>query len=61
MDLKAKRKAAGMTRKQLADAARVSMMTIYRYENAMRIPEVGAAKRIAAVLGFDWTKFYQDK
>ena len=60
MDLKAIRKSAGLTRKQLATAANVSAMAIYRYENGMRIPEVGIAKRIAKVLKFDWTLFFKD-
>ena len=59
MDLKAIRKSAGLTRKELAMAAKVSPMTIYRYENWMRQPSAPVAKRIAAVLDFDWTKFFE--
>lgn len=59
MDLKAIRKSAGLTRKELAMAAKVSPMTIYRYENGMRIPTVGPARRIAKVLGFSWMKFFE--
>lgn len=30
-------------------------------ENGMRRPSVEVAKRIAAVLGFDWTRFFEEK
>lgn len=29
-------------------------------ENEKRKPSVAVAKRIAGVLGFDWTRFYED-
>ena len=33
----------------------------YNYiENGKRRPSVPVAKRIGAVLGFDWTRFYED-
>jgi transcriptional regulator with XRE-family HTH domain len=60
MDLKAIRKAAGLTRKQLALASNVTMMSIYRYEKGMRKPSAEIAKRIAKVLKFDWTLFFKD-
>lgn len=38
------------------------MMSIYFYiENRNRNPSVETAKKIAAVLGFDWTRFYEDE
>lgn len=29
-------------------------------ENGKRLPSVPVAKKIAAVLGFDWTRFYEE-
>lgn len=61
MDIKQYRQKIGLTQAQLADAAKVSRVAIFRYESGKRIPPPPIAQRIAAVLGFDWTAFYQDK
>ena len=59
MDMKSIRKRAGMTQAALAKASGVSLMSIVRYENGLRTPPPETAKKIASVLGFPWTKFYE--
>ena len=59
MELKAERKRAGMTQAALAKACGVSLMSIIRYEKGTRRPKPDAAIKIAKVLGFPWTKFYE--
>lgn len=39
-----------MTRQQLADAARVTRVSIYRYEHGRRVPNVDTASRLAKAL-----------
>lgn len=60
MNLAEIRKEKGLTQ---ADVAAETGMTQQMYcyvETGRRRPSVSAAKRIAAVLGFDWTEFYDD-
>lgn len=57
--LKEKRKAAGLTQQQLADAINVDRSTIAKIENG-GLPSVPTAKKIASVLGFDWTLFFEN-
>ena len=59
MELKAERKRAGMTQAALAKACGLSLMSINRYEKGTRKPKPDDAKKIARVLGFPWTKFYE--
>lgn len=47
--------------REVSAKASISESMYSLIENGKRRPSVEAAKRIAAVLGFDWTKFYQDK
>jgi transcriptional regulator with XRE-family HTH domain len=50
-------------KKRLKDACAESGLSrsMFNYiENGARTPSVKAAKRIAAVFGFDWTEFYKD-
>ena len=49
-----------MTQKQLAELAGISRTMITEIENGNANPSVDVAKRIAAVLGFDWTLFFED-
>lgn len=51
---------ANMSQSQLAKAANVSRVSIARYESGSRTPDVAIARRIASVLHFDWTRFYDD-
>ena len=59
MFLRAKRKALGFTQESLAKKSRVARITICRIESGEYKPSVPVAKRIAAVLDFDWTKFFE--
>jgi transcriptional regulator with XRE-family HTH domain len=51
MDIKKIRLMAGMSQEQLAAAAGVSRISIVRYENGERSPDVDVAIRIANALG----------
>ena len=51
VNLKSLRKAKGMTQRDLARAAKVSFLSIHRYEAGERTPDVDVAARIAAALG----------
>lgn len=55
------RKSAGLSQKAVADAAGITQPSYYNIEHGERNPAVSTAKRIADVLGFDWTKFYSDE
>ena len=48
-----------MTQQELASKSCVSRVTISRIENGKFLPSVDVAKRIAEVLGFDWTLFFK--
>ena len=54
------RKELGLRQADLADAADVSIQYIWMIENNERKPSVKVAKRIAAVLNFDWTEFFKE-
>lgn len=50
-----------MTQQEVAKAANVDVTMISKIELGERRPSVEVAKKIAAVLGFEWTLFYQDE
>ena len=54
------RKNKGMTQAQLAEAVGVVPSYICVIETGKRKVPVWTAKKIAAVLGFDWQRFYED-
>ena len=54
------RKARGMKQKAVADAIGVSQPTYWQYEHGVITPSVEMAKKLGALLGFDWTLFYSD-
>lgn len=58
--MKEKRKELGLTQVQLSAKANVSIRSISHAEMGTRDPEVPIAKRLANVLGVDWTKFYEE-
>ena len=60
MDLEILRKAAGKSQAEVAEDIGISRAAYSNIENGKRRPSVEVAKRIAAVLGFDWTRFYED-
>lgn len=45
----------------VADEIGIAQSTYASIEVGSRKPSVTMAKRIAAVLGFDWTRFYEDE
>ena len=58
--LKEMRAKKGLTQQEVANAANVDVTMICKIEQGERRPSVEVAKKIAAVLGFDWTRFYED-
>lgn len=57
--LKDARKAKGLNQKAASKLAGVSQPTFYGYESGKISPSVPVAKRIAAALGVEWTRFYE--
>lgn len=53
------RKRAGLRQTDLAQLTNVSQPKIAKIESGLQRPSVELAKRIAAVLGFDWTEFFK--
>ena len=49
-----------MTQEQLAKKVGISRTMITEIENGNANPSVKVAKKIAAVLGIDWTKFFEE-
>ena len=60
MNIRNIRMEKGMTQQELADLVGLDRTTITKIENGAT-PSIDTAKRIAAVLGFNWTLFYQDE
>ena len=58
INLRRIRQERGMTLKQLGEMTDLSESYISLIETMERVPSVPAAKRIAKVLGFDWTRFF---
>ena len=46
---------------EVAAAAGITQQMYWMIENGERRPSVETAKKIAAVLGFDWTRFFEDE
>jgi len=57
---KLRRESHNMTQEQLARKVGISRTMIAEIENGNANPSVGTAKKIAAVLGFDWVRFFED-
>ncbi len=47
-----------LSQKQVADAVNITQSSYSAVERGSKHPSVPLAKRIAKLLGFDWTKFY---
>ena len=58
VQLKKIRIAANMTQNELAEKVGVTRTAVSKWE-AGRMPTPKTAQRIAAVLGFDWTLFFE--
>ena len=55
------RKEKGITQEELAELCDSTQMMISNIENGIRRPSPELAQKIASVLGFDWTKFYENQ
>lgn len=55
------RKNSGRSQYKIADSAGVAQSTYAQIETGTRNPSVTTAKKIAAVLGFEWTKFFDEE
>ncbi len=53
------RKSRGLTQKYVAEQAGISQPSYFNIEHGVRGLAVPTAKAIAGVLGFDWTRFYE--
>lgn len=58
--LRNERMSRNVTQTALASQVGISRTMITEIENGKANPSVAVAKRIAAVLDFDWTKFFED-
>lgn len=58
--LKTKRLALNMSQKQFAESCGMSQQHYAFIEAGTRRPSPEKAKKIAEVLGFDWTLFYEE-
>ena len=54
-------KSNNLTQEQLAKQAGISRTMITEIENGNANPSVEVAKKIASVLGFNWTRFFEDE
>ena len=59
--LKEMRAKKGLTQQEVANAANVDVTMICKIELGERRPSVEVAKKIAALLGFNRTRFYEDQ
>ena len=59
LNLREIRKEKGFTQKALAEASGSNQSSIARFEAKKIRPKPETAQRIAAILGFKWTEFYE--
>lgn len=59
--LKSIRLAVGMSGTKVAELAGITQQHYSLIETGVRCPSVDVAKRIADVLGFEWTRFFEDE
>jgi len=60
MDLKIEREKKRLTQQQLAELVGVDRTLISKIESGAATPSITTAKKIAAVLGLNWTRFFED-
>ena len=51
----------GHTQTQIAEAVGITQQMYSFIELGVRRPSVEVAKKIAAVMGFNWTRFFEDE
>lgn len=61
MIVRDKRKEKGLTQTELAQQVNVAQSMICNIENGLRVPSVTVAKRIGAVLGFNWALMFENE
>lgn len=59
--LKEIREKTGMTQEAVAEKIELARAAYSNIETGARRPSVDTAKRIAAVLGFRWTRFFEEE
>lgn len=59
--LKKIRESKGLKQRDVARQCGFSYQLYSHIETGRRLPRVEVAKKVAAVLDFDWTQFYDDK
>ena len=59
--LRDKRVSRELTQKAMAEMAGISQPSYHQIESGDNNPSVETAKKIAAVLGFDWVMFFPDE
>ena len=55
------RKTRGLSEGAVAAAAGITQVAYHWIETGERTPRPETAKKIAAVLGFEWTRFYEEE
>lgn len=50
----------GMTQGAVAAAAGIAQPSYYEIEKGLSRPKPDTAKKLGEVLGFDWTRFYEE-
>lgn len=58
--LRKMRMAAGLSEAETARRAGIAQPFYHNIEAGYKNPSVDTAKKIGTVLGFDWTRFYDD-
>lgn len=61
INLKELRKQKSLTQEEVSERIGITRSSYTNIENGERRPSVETAKKIAAVLGFDWTLFFPDE
>lgn len=55
------REESGMTQGAVANAAGIAQPSYFEIEKGLSTPRPETAKKIGAVLGFPWPRFYEDE
>lgn len=57
--LREKRKETGLTQDEVAEKVGINRATLSKLETGETNPSVKLAQKLGALLGFDWTRFYE--